>query len=250
MKQLNSVPTPLVPALERGIRLVRELDSSGTASLQALAAHCRIPKPSAMRLLHTLTALGIAQHDSAARTYHLAMHLVPLADPGSDLNARVGQALERLSHATGDTAEWYVPAEEGMVLSQRREPPGDAVRVVARAGFVRRWQGELDAVACVAHAHGNHRPASTAGFWTYDKSGRRVSLSAAETRRRLAQARVSACAADSHYNPNGVRRFAAAVCRSGALVGALALATGFRPGQRAAGESLRVLKEAVSALST
>ena len=249
MKRPMPATEPLVPALERGVRLVRELEA-GPASLHALAGRCAIPKPSAMRLLRTLTALGIARYDAGARTYRLSMRFVPAAEPGSDLSARVAQALERLAHASGDTAEWYVPSDTGMVLTQRHEPPGDMVRVVARAGFVRAWKGEMDAVACVALAFSTNRPGPMAGCWTYDRNGHRVRLTATEASHRIGSARKAGVATDANFNPHGVRRIAAPVAVSGALAGVLAIAGGYRPGLQSDAKSRNALLDAARSLST
>ena len=158
------------------------------------------------------------------------MRLIPIASPGMDFTRRVVATLETLAVETNCTAEWYVPARQGMVLTQRHEPDSQQVHVVARIGFVRAWEQELDAVATAATANGGPKPSPGSAYWAYGHDGVHVTLCAADVRARLTDAANCAIARDTHYNTNGVKRIATAVTRNGSLVGVLALAHGYQPG--------------------
>lgn len=217
------------PALIRGIRILRLLEAESPLTLEMVAARTGIPKASAMRLLHTLRELGLAERDPVSKSYTPRARLVPITGTAAR-RRHVQDALRRLAEQSGHTAEWYVPAEQGVILVQRREPEAQQVHVVARIGFVRPWYGELDAVACEAWAHAERRPEAAEAFWVYDGSGEHRSLTPGQLARRLTHAREAGYSGDEHYNTNGVRRVAAAVLRDGALSGVLALAGSYRPG--------------------
>ena len=217
------------PALVRGIQLLRLLEQAPEATLESLAAKTGIPKASAVRLLRTLMGLDLVVR-AENKTYSAAARLVPLAHGPADLTARVRATLRRLCSESEQTAEWYVPAEQGMVLVLRHEPESQHVRVSARIGFLRSWHDELDAVACIAIALRGELPDTLTGYWTYGADGKRTRLRAGEVRERILQARVDRCACDRYYNTNGVRRIACGVEDEGRLVGVLALAGSYRPG--------------------
>ncbi len=247
----HGINSHLVPALLRGVSLLRELEQAGEATLETLASRCRVPKASALRLLRTLVQLGIVQRDESTKAYRPAMRLVPVASPGVDFARRVSAVLVRLATVTGCTAEWYVPTQQGMVLTQRHEPDSQQVHVVARIGFVRAWEQELDAVAAAAGAGGGPAPSPSARYWAYGSNGVRQNLSASAVRTRLAAAARTRVARDVHYNTNGVKRIAAAVTREGQLVGVLALAHGYQPGSSIDYDALAAtLKDETEMLTT
>ncbi|MBD3244134.1 MAG: helix-turn-helix domain-containing protein [Chitinivibrionales bacterium] len=232
MKQPDKITAP---ALIRGIHILRLLETEPPLTLEAVASKTGIPKASALRLLQTLCDLQLVERDQSRKTYAPLARLVPVAG-SADKRKRVQDVLLRLAKESEHTAEWYVPAEQGMVLVQRREPHMQQVHVVARIGFVRPWHGELDAVACVAWAHAGKRADAADGFWVYDRNGNRATLTTRQVDSLLVQARKDGCASDEHYNTNGVRRVAAAVLHDGELSGVLALAGSYRPGN---GDHLR-----------
>jgi DNA-binding IclR family transcriptional regulator len=217
------------PALERGIQILRLLEHGDAKSLDFIASSTGIPKASAIRLLQTLADADLVGR-TPDRTYRARARLVPLGNGRSEFVRRVAEALGELARQTRQTAEWYVPSEQGMVLVQRREPEAQQVHVVARIGFVRGWYGELDAVSAAANAFAGRDLGACTGFWVYDENGEHRALSAREARERVDEALGEGMSRDRTYNTNGVRRAAAAVVRDGALAGVLALAGSFRPG--------------------
>jgi DNA-binding IclR family transcriptional regulator len=250
MKSANA-DTQRVPALQRGIALHRALERRGEATLDTLAAECHIPKASALRLLRTLVDLGMAHRNPSTRTYRPAMRLVPLTSPGIDFARRVADALEHLARSTGYTAEWYVQAPEGMVLTRRHEPESQQVHVVAQIGFVRTLDGELDAVAAAALAAGVAELAPKARYWSYGQDGIRTMLSRPQARHIVAETFTRGFSFDPHFNTNGVKRVAVAVMAGAAAAGILSLAHGYQPGNRIDYHSLAgVLSNTAQTLSS
>lgn len=235
----HTMGTP-APALARGIRILRLLEDGQRYSLDALARRTGIPKASLMRLLQALIELELVERSPDSKAYAARARIVPLAAGEASFGRAVAQSLQQLASQSEQTAEWYVPNETGMVLVRRREPEAQQVHVVARIGFVRPCQGELDAVACLAAAF-YHSPASYRGFWTYDHNGAQRRLNAGEARKRIEEAGATRWARDAHYNTNGVRRIAAAVTANERLIGILALAGSYQPGRREYLESQRPL---------
>jgi DNA-binding IclR family transcriptional regulator len=231
MKQTAEI-SHLVPGLARGIRLLELMADGESRSLEALVRLTDWPKASVFRLLQTLCALGMLRRHETDRTYSAACTIVPLDTSAAqpDLNRRLPEILANLAQSTGQTAEWYVPTPEGLILVQRSEPENQEVRVVARIGFRRDWTGELEAVASIGNAYGRPPRCPNPRYWTYMEEGTKKTLSAEEVVRTLASARSDGLAQDAHYNLNGVRRSAAAISGSGRLLGILALAESFRPG--------------------
>ena len=240
-----------VPGLARGVEILRLLEDGRQCSLDELARHTRYPKSSLLRILETLRALGLVSRDEAAKQYYALERLIPLRHVTAEFANALSSALKEISSTLGSTAEWWEPTAGGMVLVRRSEPELGGAQVIARVGFVRLWNEELDAVACVGAAwYENIPPAVTGRVFAYVDDGAVKTLSMKEMKDRIARARRDGCAADGHYNINGVRRMACAVSRDGAFCGALAVAECYRPGaDQEAERNLRFLLEKAASLS-
>jgi len=217
------------PALSRGIELLRILEDGRPHTLQALASRTGWPKASLLRLLGTLSEQDLVSRNDIEKSYTARARLIPLGAQEEMFSQWLADGLRRLARESDYTAEWYIPSDSGMMIVQRMEPEIPVIRVVARVGFLRHWDGELEAVNTLAHAWRKDKPADMDGFWSYVKDGARKRLSAPETSRRLATALRTGWAWDAHYNTNGVRRMACVVLRRGRMAGVLALAAGYRP---------------------
>jgi len=230
------------PALARGIEVLRVLEQAGALSLDALAKRVAAPKSSLLRILGTLAALRLVERDDARKTYRATAVILPMDRRAQHLRRAVAEALRRLAAKSGHTAEWYLPAQRGMVLVERAEPPDREVRVAARLGFVRPWHGELEAVSCLAA--GRFPPKQGFGGWrTCGETGSMQRESAAQARQRIAAGLERGYVRDDPYNANGVRRMAAAVLKGETLIGILAIAENFRPdAERARPANLRALR--------
>jgi DNA-binding IclR family transcriptional regulator len=250
MKNKATSARPAAPALARGIRILRLLEQR-SCSLDAIAREVKMPKSSILRMLDTLIGLGLVARDERTGSYAPLTMLVPVAAGAEKAwQQRLENTLTMLAESTGATAEWYVPGPQGMVLLQQAEPPQGEVRVRARAGFIRTFDGELDAVACLGHAWFTVKEASSGSFWTYDRQGRHRNLGQADVARRIALARECGSALDEHFNTNGVRRLACLIRRGNRPLGVLALAESLRPNSTPRPDQLLLpLQTAVEKLS-
>ena len=239
-------PSP-APALTRGIELLRLLGAAGPLTLDEAAKRTGVPKASLLRLLKTLEAEHlVARRDG---TYAAAATLVPLRGVAPRFEERVEDALAEIASTTGLTAEWYVPSKPGLVLVKRAEPPRAEVRVQASVGFLRAWDGELEAVAAVGLAFLKDDKTAFGGHWTYVRDGVRGTLSPAGAKKHIARARRDGYVIDIVLNPNGVRRMACPVT-GGEGRGVIAAAGHFAPSKKGHEEAdIRVLLEQAGGLS-
>jgi len=221
--------TPSAPALRRGVEVLRLLGDHGPLTLDAIARHTAFPKSSLLRILETLADLQLVLREADQRLYRATARLVPLPAGNRVFEEAIARMLDTLAASTAQTAEWYVPGPDGMVMVRRAEPPRSEVRVIARIGFLRPWRGELDAIARLGLAF-FHPPPRGGAWWTYDANRNRTTVARREVHARVAQARQDAYALDELCNPNGVRRIAALVAPGGKPRGVLALAESLRPG--------------------
>ncbi|MFA5689832.1 MAG: helix-turn-helix domain-containing protein [Kiritimatiellales bacterium] len=218
-----------VPGLSRGIQVWKVLCEQGDASLDQITQRTGFPKASVLRMLQTLCDLQLIARDEKTGAYRATARIVFAAGAAPEFELRVQQALEKLSAELQVTAEWYEPGADGLLLVRRASPPDAEVRVKARAGFLRRWNDELDAVAVLGYAFYNAAPKSRRGLWQYGSRGERVKIPAADAKEIISAAKRSGAAADENFNANGVKRTAAAVIRAGNLSGVLSLAMPFMP---------------------
>lgn len=229
------------PALSRGLEVLRHIQSGAPMSLERIARETGYPKSSLTRILSTLVDCGILLRDVRTKRYRAIMHLVPGDSGNSELDREVGQSLARLAELTGQTAEWYIPSAEGMVIARRAESPSGEVRVRAYIGFLRPWVGELDAVATLAVAW--HTPRNDYnGYNGFTSDGVREDLPSSVVRRRVENASRTGILIDHYVNDNGVRRGACVVLRGDAMAGILTVAQYRRPNDDA---SDRLILEAL-----
>jgi len=229
-----------VPGLARGLELLRHLATGAPRTLQELAAATGYPKASTLRMLETLRQAGVVRREEETRRYRATARLLPLPEVARGFPEELAETLSALAGRSGFTAEWWEPTAEGMKLASRAEPPGGEVAVKARPGFLRRWQGELDAVACLGQAFAAGAPAPAAELWNYAAAGQRRRLTPKAIREAVRRAHATESAADAAWNSNGIRRLAAA-CRPATgptLRGVLSLALTFRPDLESRGPEL------------
>ncbi|MEA2068863.1 MAG: helix-turn-helix domain-containing protein [Verrucomicrobiota bacterium] len=218
----------LVPGLYRGVEVWRQLCATDTASLDQLSVQTGYPKASVLRMLKTLCDLQLVERRDDG-LYRAIARIAGFDGAEPDFEQAVFQTLEKLSITLNSTAEWYEPDAQGLLLTQRCSPPDVEVRVKARAGFVREWGHEIEAVAALGYAFFSAAPTSRAKLWTYDTLGVKKFLSANDARERINTARRAGVLTDENYNNNGVKRIAAAVMRGGKLAGVLSLSMAFIP---------------------
>ncbi len=211
------------PALTRGLEIITILNQEPDLTVDQLVRKTGYPRASLFRILGTLMDYGAVYKNENSSTYRASMMLVPVSGLTQGFQDRILNALNNLAVRTGHAAEWYVPADPGMVLVLRRDPPGQEVTVRARIGFVRSWIGELDAVAAAAYAFLDREPGKNK-FWTYVEDGKQGNLTAVDVKKRIQRAEKDRCVADTVFNSNGVRRSAAVVFNGSTAVGVIAVA--------------------------
>jgi IclR family mhp operon transcriptional activator len=218
-----------VPGLSRGLQTLKLLGETEKASLNELQKATSIPKSSLLRVLETLVEQGYAERCDNGKNYKAIARIVPLTDVDDSWHGRLVNALSSIAEKTGQTAEWFSPVEGGLMLTQRREPPGGEVRVRAQIGFFRKiCDGcELEAAVKVALAFSERDVPKN--MWTYEPDGVKFSVKADDAKDIINETRKTACAMDIRYNSFGVKRMACAVMKDKKLLGVLALAQCYIP---------------------
>ncbi|WOO42783.1 helix-turn-helix domain-containing protein [Rubellicoccus peritrichatus] len=224
--------TEPVPALSRGIAIMEYLSSVPSDSLDGITRVLDYPKSSTLRLLDTLCTLGLIER-SESKTYRSLKHLVPVNIGDDRFEATLTAELKRLADITGETIEWYLPSQAGMTIIRQLRAEGE-VAVLAKTGFIRHWEEELDSVAILGHAHSTYGPHDHSSHKAYIANGKRSDISATEANERIAEQGRSTKAVDPFFNQNGVRRLAMALVDDGKLRGVLSVATIYRFGREPA----------------
>lgn len=243
--------TPPVPALLRGLSVMRLLSAEGPLALEAVATRLALPSSSTFRLLETLRSLGYAERDSARR-YRLIWTFRAGEGASAAFTARLATRMEQLAETLGVTIEWYEAVPAGMELRSQRLPTRAEVRVLARPGFVRLWNTEFDAVARLGHVFAPQAPALRARLTLFKRDGMTSRLPLVEARVLAAAARAARTASDTAFNSNGVRRAGAALLLpDGSLAGLLVAASSitFDPKAPSPARIVAALRAACTALA-
>src|SRR4051812_5464316 len=95
------LPITPAPALSRGLAVLELLGGGEAIALEDLARSARLPKPSVLRLLRTLQAMGAADREEGGKRWRALARLAPIADAPTALKARATGALERLCADSG-----------------------------------------------------------------------------------------------------------------------------------------------------
>jgi DNA-binding IclR family transcriptional regulator len=235
------LPLTPAPALSRGLAVLGLLGAGAPTALEDLARAAKLPKPSVLRLLRTLQAMGAADREPGGKRWLALARLAPIAEAPSTLRARASAALDRLCADSAQIVELYALESDGMRMIDRREPAGCEVTLRAQIGFLRD-RGEVEAVNQIALAHG----AAPIGddHWHY-RDGRTVTIAQRKVRALVGLVASRGWAADIEANANGVRRVAAPILGTdGRLEGIIAVAA---LGPSTAAERLPRLRDLVVA---
>jgi len=233
------------PALERGLNILRFLESNESVTLEEIAQHEQAPKSSILRLLEVLIRMGLVVKHHQAKTYAACARLVFLQEQDGIDRDRLIATMQTLQQETNYTIEWFVPTEKGMVLHERVYPEDQTVFVKASVGFVREWNRELDSVAALGHVFFASPAIKWTHFWSYDRHAERVDLSRKQVSAILKEAKVARDACDPNPNGNGVQRIAVPVVRNEKAIGILSVAkTVYPKGGKSPEEIKEVLKQA------
>jgi DNA-binding IclR family transcriptional regulator len=135
----------LIPVVVSTFRILQELSSAETATLNELVTRTKIPKSTVFRVLTTLTQLGYLDRDEDKRSYRINSTLADLSTHNSTLESLRLAALPHmlrlrdlfgetvnLGHLTLDRVTYLevVPSEHALRLTEK---PGATVTVYATA---------------------------------------------------------------------------------------------------------------------
>ncbi len=209
------------PALSRGLTLIGLLADGRPRGLEEIVRQVGWPKASVFRLLEVLVESGVVEKDET-RNYRGLQALIPLRQRDETLARR--QVMAELAAATRQTVEWWTPGPAGLVMIEQRHPEGAIVLVRAAVGFVRPWDGEMEAVIRVGRAFASEALPPLQEPNVYSADDVRESLTPAAAEALVGQTRAAGWAIDPFLNGNGVRRAACPVRSGGRLRAVLALA--------------------------
>ncbi|MEK7413768.1 MAG: helix-turn-helix domain-containing protein [Planctomycetota bacterium] len=213
-------PSDPMPAITRGLALLRLLSVNGPSLLEHLAQAGQCPKSSALRALTALERCGAVGRDPLTRRWHARMQLVQAEETPERVRLRT--LLAELSHEAGCTAEAWEIRGDRLVLVERTGPDVGETAVRARIGFARDWR-EAEAVAIVIMAAGYSLPSGTRQVQY--RSGRFQAVSRSAVAQHLRSAQAAGAWIDPEPNEFGIRRCAACWKHAdGRLLGAIAVA--------------------------
>ena len=229
-------------ALARGLAVINQVNDTPGMSLEQLAKTTGYPKTSLFRIMRTLVALSMVRKDSNGHYQPLA-RIQPLAD--KSFENQLNQTMKRLAEETGQAVEWYESGTAGMVITRRVLSRNTEIGVRARVGFVREWNGEMDAVLALGIAH--LKPKEVVldfnAFLSYREPFKQSRISAKFAKNRIEKATRERTICDHIPNTNNVRRAAKLVCDNKTPAGVLAIAEVVHPEQPDRIEKLREILE-------
>lgn len=228
------------PALARGILVLQALgQESRGRRLEDLYKETRIPKASLLRLLDTLVAIGMVERMEDLR-YRALWGLHPIMKGQGSFRQERERALKSLSAAMGLSSEWYEWESGGLRLREQVHPEGE-LRVQVPSGYIRKWGGELDAVAMLGYAFGRNVPPLPETLTLCQQDGITSTITRQEAEIHIQKAKESGYAEDMAFNRNGVLRQAAVVVQQGEPIGIVSVARPYRFGDPPVLETARGL---------
>lgn len=126
-------PRYSVRALERGLCLLSALATRREASLGELAGDCNLSKPSAFRLLVTMTRMRFVEQDPRSKRYRLGVRNIELGhgyQTGHDIVLGAGPHLAALASSLKDVAGLAIIEMADVVIVSRTTPDGSTAREV------------------------------------------------------------------------------------------------------------------------
>ncbi|NRA37099.1 MAG: helix-turn-helix domain-containing protein [Planctomycetes bacterium] len=216
-----------VPALKRGLCVLDVLNRHEDLSLEQIACITEFPKASILRMLETMAEMGLVQKKTNNKHYAA---LAQVTKHKQEFPQLLMHALQDLANSNDVCVEWYEVTAEGLRIAQRFSAPENEILVFARQGYLRPWQGELEAVIAIAQSFTEEANVyDVQHAWNYDDDGEEVSLSAQQCNDIFKKATQEKYYCDQRFNSNGVRRMAVPVMADGECKGVIALALSFTP---------------------
>ncbi len=218
--QVNTVGSDL---LSRGLVIMRMLENGEGMTQLELAKASGFPRTTVKRILDILEEQRVISKDNR-RKYQARLGLLPLVRE-NEFDNRLKLKMRKLAEVTGHTVEWYVPSEKGMILIRRYTPETGETGIIARVGFCRDYDREIDSVNALALAWFHpDTPSATSGYKGYIKPGVLQELPGDIAREWIYEAHREPVVADHTVNTHNVRRVSAAVFSNNKGVGIISLA--------------------------
>jgi IclR family mhp operon transcriptional activator len=187
--------TETIRGLERGLRVLQALQANPIASLRDIYRLTGIPKPSLLRILHTLEQAGIVSRRLADGHYRISTNLSHLARQ-RDRYDRVAEAaapiLDRLCQKISWPSDLMVPAGDHMEIreSSRVRAPFSTYFMHDRVGTPVNWLLSAVGRAYLAHCPEHEREKILAILRKSDKPENRLARDAKRVERILAETRI------------------------------------------------------------
>jgi IclR family transcriptional regulator, mhp operon transcriptional activator len=152
MKSVSGAKT--IRGLERGLEVLQALQVNPISSLHDIHVATRIPKPSLLRILHTLERFGLVSRRLGDGRYRIGAKLTRMARRHAR-HDRVAEAaapvLDRLCQKISWPSDLLVPAGEHMEIAETSQTHSPFLIPVSRIGQPVNWL--LSAVGRVYLAH-------------------------------------------------------------------------------------------------
>lgn len=191
------------PALSNGIAIIRYMEKHPNCLLENVIQDLEISRATAVRLMQTLCSENIVSRDEKSKKYSLKSNLVPKTQESFRLC--LAEEMKKLRDLESVTVEYYIPTHKGMLLQEEIPARNKEVTIIAKEGFVRKWDDELEAVAIAGYYLMGKTPSSNHWYW---KQGKKEPLNRNQSMELINHFESRGYAIDMDFNSNGVRRMA------------------------------------------
>jgi IclR family transcriptional regulator, mhp operon transcriptional activator len=131
-----------IRSLTRGIEVLQAFQKSPICALHDLHMHTGIPKPTLLRILHTLEQAGVVSRRLADGRYRISINLTHLG-PRQSRHERVAEAaapvLDRLCKKVRWPSDLLVPANDHMVIAETSQTHSPFPINISRIGQRINW---------------------------------------------------------------------------------------------------------------
>src|SRR5258708_9561277 len=131
-------PAAVIQPTRRAFVVLEALNRRRSTTLTVLAVETGLPRPTLVRLLQTLMALGYASHVSREAGYRLTDHVLSLAGGVRFIDHLVDAAIPHLSRFTSEHS-WplYLPTPRAAGMAIRHSTAPESPLSFAAAGYNR-----------------------------------------------------------------------------------------------------------------
>lgn len=186
----------LIKSLERGLEVLRALQEQPISSLQDIHYRTKIPKPSLLRILHTLGQAGLVSRRLADGHYRISAnqsHLARKPDRYDRVAEAAAPVLDRLCRKVSWPSDLMVPAGDHMEIreSSRVRTPFSTFFMHDRVGTPVNWVLSAVGRAYLAHCPDKERERILAVLRKSEKPEDRLARDPKRLDRILAETRAN-----------------------------------------------------------